>query len=339
MQKSMKRLRLHSASPRLRGAPGCSLPLRSAIPAGAALLVGSAVLLQGAPAWAKPWKGAELITQQTFRYGAFEARIRAARGSGLITPFFLWKNNSEVPGQQWQEQDFEIFGSDGRYQTQLMTPGEEEGQQRTEHNIFHTLPQLAWERYYTYRMEWTPEHLSFYVDGQLVRSESDPEEFDKLLNPDRAEAAQLRVSIWAGDGAWSGVFDEDAAPAAAFVNWVQTYAHTPGAGPDGSDFTPLWRDDFNGSGSPDSSRWWSANWTFDAAVNDYVPQNAGVKDGTLVLVFTDESSTGVLPDVPADDGSSSSAASDDEGASAVDAGAGDRGGADSGRGDGGSAEP
>jgi hypothetical protein len=44
--------------------------------------VASVLLLQVTPAAAKPWKGAELITQQTFRYGAFEARIpqRVARG-------------------------------------------------------------------------------------------------------------------------------------------------------------------------------------------------------------------------------------------------------------------
>jgi endo-1,3-1,4-beta-glycanase ExoK len=291
MQKSMKRL------------SSAGLPYFAA---------GAAALLHVAPAWAKEWKGAELITQQTFRYGAFEARIRAARGSGLITPFFLWKNDSEVPGQEWQEQDFEIFGSDGRYQTQLMTPGEG-GAQRTEHNIFRSLPEPAWGRYYTYRMEWTPERLSFIVDGELVRTETDSEEFDKLLNPDRAEAAQLRVSIWAGDGPWSGAFDESAAPQAAFVNWIQTYSYTPGAGPGGSDFTALWRDDFDNAGRPDSGRWWPANWTFDAAVNDYVAQNAGVKDGALVLVFTDEASAGVLPDVPADDASGSSAGEDPNG--------------------------
>jgi endo-1,3-1,4-beta-glycanase ExoK len=105
----------------------------------------ASLLLLAIPAAAKPWKGAELISHQTFLYGAFEARIRAAPGSGLITPFFLWKHDSEVPGQQWQEQDFEIFGRDGRYQTQLMTPGTG-GEQRTEHNLYHTLPEPAWER-------------------------------------------------------------------------------------------------------------------------------------------------------------------------------------------------
>ena len=130
MQQDTARLSHHANARQFRGAAIDSLPLslhlacmRSSMQfVGSA--IASALLFHVAPALAKPWKGAELITQQTFRYGAFEARILAARGSGLITPFFLWKNDSEVPGQEWQEQDFEIFGRDGRYQTQLMTPGE-----------------------------------------------------------------------------------------------------------------------------------------------------------------------------------------------------------------------
>jgi len=248
------------------------------------------------PASAKPWKGAEVISQQTFLYGAFEARILAARGSGLITPFFLWKNDSELPDVPWQEQDFEIFGRNGRFQTQLMTPGEDGGE-RTEHNIYHTLPDPAWERYYTYRMEWTPNEVAFYVDGELIRVEDDPETYAIFF--DEAEPAQIRLSIWASDSNWSGRFDSTAVPAAAFVNYLEVYAYTPGDGPGGGDFTRLWRDDFDRF---DNGRWWTANWTFDSAINDYVPQNAATRNGALVLAFTDEDSTGTFPSVPPDTG-------------------------------------
>lgn len=255
------------------------------------------VLLTPLRAAAKPWKGAETISHQTFKYGAFEARIRAARGGGVITPFFLWKDGSERPGASWQEQDFEIFGRDGTYQTQVMTPGKA-GDVRTEHTRRHTLPAPAWDYYYTYRMEWSEDRLAFYVDGRLVREETDPAEFAKLLDPSQAEAAQLRIGIWAGDWSWSGDFVPGDLPAAVFVNWVQTYAYTPGAGPNGSDFTPSWRDDFDG----DSGRWWRANWTFEHAVNDYVPQNAAVRNGYLVMVLTDEASVGQFPVPPVDSG-------------------------------------
>lgn len=260
--------------------------------------LGAALLFTPALAEAKPWKGAEAITRQTFRYGAFEGRIRAARGSGLVTPFFLWKDGSELPGARWQEMDFEIFGRDGGFQSQLMTPGVG-GEVRTQHVVYHFLPNPAYDYYYTYRMEWTPDHLAFYVDGQLIRWETDPVEYAKLLDPAQAEPMQLRVSVWADDAPWSGSFDPSAVPAATFVNWIRVYSYTPGSGPGGSDFTPLWRDDFN---SFDGGRWWLANWTFDAAISDYIPQNAATRSGALVLAFTNESGTGVFPTVPADAG-------------------------------------
>lgn len=251
------------------------------------------------PAAAKDWKGAELTTNQTFKYGAFEARVRAAEGSGLITAFFLWKEGSEQPGALWQEQDVEIFGKNGNFQTQIMTPGQN-GEQRTQHVVNQSLITPAWGRYYTYRMEWTPEHLAFFVDGSEIREETDPVEFAKLLDPSQAEPADLHLALWAGDSDdWSGSFDTSAIPADAFVNWVQTYSYTPGAGPNGSDFTPLWRDDFN---TLDTNRWRLSNWTFDAAVNDYIPQNAAAENGDLALVLTDAQSTGRFPPPPSDDG-------------------------------------
>lgn len=50
-------------------------------------------------------------------------------------------------------------------------------------------------------------------------------------------------------------------PAASFVSWVQTHSYTLGSGPEGNDFSPLWRDDFDtqGTSAPSSSRWWAAN--------------------------------------------------------------------------------
>lgn len=248
-----------------------------------------------AVAAAKPWKGAEVISKQTFRYGAFEARIRAAKGSGVITPFFLWKDGSEIPGAQWQEQDFEIFGRDGSFQSQLMTPGDP----RVEHVQMHYPSTSATDRYNTYRMEWTPDSVNFYFNGQLIRKETNKIEYAKLLDPARAEPAQLRISNWAGDFAWSSAFDSTAVPADVFVNWIQTYSYTPGTGPQGSNFTPLWRDDFN---SWDNNRWWTANWTFEFAVNDYIPENAKVVGGALNIALTHWTKQGTFRPVPPDDG-------------------------------------
>ena len=239
---------------------------------------------------AKPWKGAELITRETYKYGAFEARVRSANGSGMVTAFFLWKDGSEIPGAQWQEQDFEMFGKNGKYQTQLMTPGNP----RTEHAVIHSLSAPSTEHYFTYRMEWTPTYLAFYVDGHLVRRETDPVVYAKLLDPVRAEPAQLRMSLWAGDWSWSGAFNAAATPAHTYVEFIQIYDYTPGAGVDGSDFSLRWRDEFD-TANINTNLWWFANWTFEFAVNDYVTRNAAIRNGKLVLALTDEATSGQFP--------------------------------------------
>lgn len=245
---------------------------------------------------AKPWKSAEIITQQNFKYGAFEARIRGAEGNGMITAFFLYKNGSEWAGAEWQEQDFELFGKNGGFQTQVMTPGDP----RVEHVANHVGQTPVWDRYYTYRMEWTPTALSFYVDGKLIRRETDPVMYAKILDPARAEPMNMRISLWAGDIPWSGSFDSTKVPAAVDVNWAQVYSYTPGVGEDGSDFSLLWKDDFD---RIDNSRWYLANWTFDYAVNDYAPGGARASDGYLQLKMTHWSEEGArFTPSPIDDG-------------------------------------
>jgi fibronectin type 3 domain-containing protein len=246
----------------------------------------------------KPWKGAENITSQTFKYGAFETRLKSAEGGGLITTFFLWKNGSEEPGNLWQEMDFEIFGRDGSFQSQIMTPGKVAGDQRTEHVKMHYPTTPAHDRYNTYRMEWTPDSICFYYNGYLIRKETDKVEFAKLMDPAQAEAMQLRVGVWAGDYEWSGKFDSTAIPASNYANWVQTYSYTPGAGPGGSNFTLNWRDDFN---SWNGSRWWKADWTFPSAINDYVSTNSAVRDGVLQSAYTHWSQMGTFLPTPIDD--------------------------------------
>lgn len=257
------------------------------------LIVVAAAVLSSTVVSAKPWKGAELITREEYKYGAFEARIRGAEGSGMITAFFLWKNNSEHSNVPWQEQDFELFGKNGRYQTQAMTPGNP----RTENVTMHSLATPIWENYFTYRMEWTPEYLAWYVDGHLVRIETDPVVYEQMLDPEVTDPAQLRMSLWAGDYPWSGELDEDKVPAATFVDHIAIYKYTPGEGE--NDFTLHWRDDFD---SINTNRWWFANWTFEPAVSDYIgTRNVAAIDGKLVIAFTDEDNTGVFPTViPAD---------------------------------------
>lgn len=255
-------------------------------------------------AFAKDYKSGEAISHQRFGFGAFEARIWGARGPGVISTFFLWKPGSELPWIPWEEIDFELGPRNGHYQTQIMTPGIPGETERTEHNIYHNLPVAPWSAYHTYRIEWTPESIAFFVDGHEVRRETDPVEYAALFNVDgdgdtpADERMELRVGAWPAAPSifpWAGEFDGSSLPTAVFVDYVRVWDHTPGqADPFG---TLLLSDDFEGHRS---DWWYSANWTFDASASDYVPDNIGLQNGRRVIAVTDNAGRGQIPSPPDD---------------------------------------
>ena len=61
---------------------------------------------------AKPYKGAEIYTNQSYLYGRYEMRMRVANASGVLSTFFTYKNGSEVSNTFWEEIDIEVFGKD-----------------------------------------------------------------------------------------------------------------------------------------------------------------------------------------------------------------------------------
>src|SRR5689334_20017295 len=185
---------------------------------------------------AKDYKSAEYITQRRFGFGAYEARIRAAQGPGVITTFFLWRPGSERPEVPWEEIDFELGIKANDYQTQVMTPGPSGPLYRKEHAVSHRLPTWAWERYYTYRIEWTPDYIAFYVDGQEVRRVTDKVEFAALFNTDangdtpENERMEVRLGAWPGLSniwGWSGKFDGRSVPTAVYVDYLKVWDYTP----------------------------------------------------------------------------------------------------------------
>lgn len=237
----------------------------------------SGCMLSASLASAKDWQSGEIVSYQSFRYGAFEARMRGSVGEGAISAFFLLKEGSWVPGSEWQELDFEIFGKRGGrlFQSQIMTPGDP----RTQNLVDHLQDRPLSEDFHTYRMEWRPDSLRFYFDGKLIREETDPKVYGKFLDPARCEDMRLRFSLWAGFSGWSGLVDPKAPPTPFYVDWVRVYSYEPAK----KDFVFAWQDDFNGF---DYGRWMKADWTFEYAFNDFKPGQVNTQGGQLEIKFT-----------------------------------------------------
>jgi endo-1,3-1,4-beta-glycanase ExoK len=234
----------------------------------------------------KAYKGGELYSQQAVLYGRMEMRMRMARGSGLLSTFFTYKNGSEGSGTFWEEIDIEVFGKEDAtvWQSNIITGLGT----RVTTEAEHTHPTSLADGYHTYALVWTPDYVAWELDNNEIRRVESTQVAD-LTNPQ-----SLRFNIWAANIVeWVGDFDTSALPQYQYVNWISYSRYENGQ------FVHEWTDDFN---SLDTGRWGRADWTFAENLVDFDPNNVVVTDGTLVLALTHQGMTGFSGSVPVDPG-------------------------------------
>ena len=242
-------------------------------------------------AWAKDFTGGELYTLQEVQYGKFEARMKMAAASGTVSSMFLFQNGSEIPdGRPWVEVDIEILGkSPNSFQSNIIT-GKAGAQKTSEKH--HAISPAADVAFHTYAIEWTPNYVRWTIDGVEVRKT----EGGQVSNLTGTQG--LRFNLWSSESAdWVGAFDESKLPLFQFINWVKVYKYTPGQGPDGSDFTLHWTDNFD---TFDGSRWGKGDWTFDGNRVDLTENNIYCQDGMMILALSRKGQEQFLGTVPVD---------------------------------------
>src|SRR5690606_32328670 len=191
-------------------------------------------------------------SNQSYLYGRFEMSIQAAPGSGQLSTFFLYRNGSETANTLWQEIDIEIFGKESNlFQTNIITE-QTEGTLRMTEEEHEVLANLHSD-YNTYVIEWTPDSINWFLNGELIRTEH---EYAQDCNA----AMSMRFNHWASSNVtWVGSFNTNELPQYQHIDYISYSSHTPGVGDNGSDYTLEWTDDFS---SFNTTRWSKANWTF-----------------------------------------------------------------------------
>jgi endo-1,3-1,4-beta-glycanase ExoK len=246
---------------------------------------------------AKPYKGAEIYSSDSYLYGRYEIRMRVANASGVLSTFFTYKNGSEVGNTFWEEIDIEVFGKNNatEWQSNIIL-GSSRPTINTEQT--HTANGSLANDYHTYVVEWTPDYVAWYLDGVEVRRITGTSTVTSLTN-----AQSLRFNIWSSESVpWVGAWDDSVLPVYQFVNYIDYKAYNAST----KTFEGGWRDDFNNF---DTARWSKANWSFDTNRVDFAPENVVIKDGILVLALTKENATGFSGMPPVDSPASSSSAS------------------------------
>jgi endo-1,3-1,4-beta-glycanase ExoK len=229
---------------------------------------------------------AELYTSESYLYGRFEARIRFAPGSGVVSSFFLWKDGSELAGTYWNELDFEKLNATCRLET----------------NAFYGDPAKVNPRpaslsgdlcgaYHTYAYEWTPDYIAWFVDDMEIRRETG--EVASAFTENAASGMQLRFNIWPGDASFGGTFDPSILPVYQYIDWIQHSSYADGT------FELEWREDFDAGRIP--AGWSLGGWASPKGLSTHSAQNVGVVDGYAVLALTADDAVGIegaAPEAP-----------------------------------------
>ena len=233
--------------------------------------------------------GAEIFSKETVKYGRWEIRMQVAATPGSVSSFFTYYNNSYMGSPEpWREIDIEILGKNANgFQSNLITG---HAAVRKTSEKFHTSTADLSKTFHTYVLDWTPDSIVYRFDGWVVRKDLAADQQVKDLS-DLPET--YRMNLWASTSAdWVGTLDPSKLPIAQTVNWIAYSAYTPGQGPNGSNFTPRWTDDFN---SLDTQRWSLGNWTFDGNMADFTANNAKISGGYLMLILSNKGGNATVP--------------------------------------------
>lgn len=242
------------------------------------------ISLLGTILLSKPYKGGELRSEDSFQYGRFEVRMKSAPGSGVASSFFTYRDFWEeglTSNSNWNEIDFEWLGMyEDKVHTNLIIQNGWD------------LPELVdldvntHDDFHVYAVEWTPNHVNFFIDDQLIRS------VDNFYADSLYHGQKLMMNIWQPTYAgWAGTFDPSILPVYAFYDWVKYYAYVPNSGNAGTDndFILLWTDNFD---YYNASRWDKANHTWDGNNADLIYSNVVFESGYLILCLTNSTDTG-----------------------------------------------
>ncbi len=167
----------------------------------------------------RPYRSGAFASAAPFGYGRFEAEIKAARGSGLVTGFFLHRASPR------QEIDVEILGADPSQMlvNVYFNPGDDGAALAFGYRgspIRIPLGFDATRDFHRYAIDWRPGQIAWLVDDLVVhvRRSWDPTPIPHL-------EMRLYGNLWAPRSMeLAGGMDETALPASATFRNVSVYS-------------------------------------------------------------------------------------------------------------------
>ncbi len=149
------------------------------------------------------YAGGEYRSRQSFSYGYYQTRMKAADCSGVISSFFLYTHNPV-----WDEIDIEILGKNmNEVQFNYYNNG------KGGHEHIHQLGFDASKDFHDYGFLWQKDSIAWYVDGKKVYEA-------KEEIPSHPQMIMMNVWNCKGYDSWSGAFDEGKLPVSASYQYI-----------------------------------------------------------------------------------------------------------------------
>ncbi|WP_158453665.1 beta-glucanase [Paenibacillus beijingensis] len=159
----------------------------------------------------KNYASGEYATNLKYGYGRVEARIKAAKGTGLVTSLFTY--SGPAAGTSNDEIDIEILGKDTtKLEANYFTNGV---------GGHGTVIDLGFDSsltFHNYAFEWSEDAIRWYVDGNLVHTENGSR------GPLPTSPGYIMVNLWSGAGPaeiWTGPFTYNGTPIRAYYDWIK----------------------------------------------------------------------------------------------------------------------
>lgn len=220
-------------------------------------------------------------TKDYYQYGKFKASIKTGNHYGTVASFFTYWDGPNWHESEWNEIDVEIVPS---VQSQGKSPFSTnliygDGHSKQEEQKYVDFDH-NWDAFHTYEIEWTPDYISWTVDGKQVRrSESSSSRAVRYTN----KKQKLEMNFWTPTwNSWGGGRNDSNMPWYVYYDWIEAYSYDHSS----KQFHLTWRDDFNGSrfSKPSSSRWHiSDGATFGSNSSMFVNAHVYLWDGSLCL--------------------------------------------------------
>jgi hypothetical protein len=222
-----------------------------------------------------------------FRFGRVELRMKTQAQSGVITGFIMISPDDTRASNQWCEWDIEITG--GYPNCIEHTTHVYNNQTYPENRVFCTGRAYIWEdattsdKFYTYAGEWTPNRITFEIDGFVFRTLentgnnsyidtrwniiSHEQESQNEYQVEKNNGPESLIDVWANVdmmcgfdtwncanqdawcSEWAGPYPGDDNTKAFFMTNFKYFSYTLGDGPDGSDFTLVTDENFDAANS------------------------------------------------------------------------------------------